>query len=88
MVVEGVKKVKKYNFQEYGLGIKIKPTKTLLPKDRRKRPYPTIRKLGLENITTWEEYHLALIEKVKEEFEKRMEREITRMLEELKNENR
>jgi len=66
-------------FQEYGLGIKIRPTKTLLPKDKRKKPYPTIRKLGLKNITTWEEYHLALIKKIKKELKKRMEREIARI---------
>lgn len=54
-----------FRHTQYGMFLKVKKDTTPLPTDRRRKPYPTIRKWAMKNIKTWGDYSIAIMGKGK-----------------------
>lgn len=50
-----------YIHKKYGASISFSGNDNLLPKDKRLKPYPSIRKYKLKNVKTWEDYFFKFI---------------------------
>ena len=50
-----------YTHKEYSVGFSVSKDYTPLPKDKRRKPYPSMRKYGIE-ADTWGEFSTKMIE--------------------------